>query len=65
MGEMKNVYYIFVGNPEGKRQLGRPRRRWEDIIMDLGETGWKVMDWIHVAHDRDYLRMCSEFCWLS
>jgi hypothetical protein len=41
MGEGKNVYSILVGNPEGKRALERPRRRWEDgIKMDLGEIGW-------------------------
>jgi hypothetical protein len=43
-----------VGKPEEKRLLGRPRRRREDNIkMDLGETGWDGMDWIHLAQDRD------------
>jgi hypothetical protein len=42
-----------VGKPEGKRQLERPRRRWEDgIKMDLREIGWGV-EWIHLAQDRD------------
>jgi hypothetical protein len=42
---MKNAYKILVGNPEGKRPFGRPRRRWVDTIkMDLRETGWKGMD---------------------
>jgi hypothetical protein len=43
-----------VGNLEGKRPLGRPRRRWEDNIrMDLGEIGWGGMDWIDLAEVRD------------
>jgi hypothetical protein len=42
---------------EGKRPLGRPRRRWEDKIkMDLEEVGWRVMDWIALAQDRDRWR---------
>jgi hypothetical protein len=40
MGEKKNVYRLMVGKPEGKGPLGRPRRRWVDIRMDLGEVGW-------------------------
>jgi hypothetical protein len=41
MGEGRNVYRVLVGKPEGKRPLGRPRRRWEDgIKMDLRESGW-------------------------
>jgi hypothetical protein len=44
----------LVGKPEGKRPLGRPRRRWEDNInMDLQEVGCGVMDWIELAQDRD------------
>jgi hypothetical protein len=47
----------MVGNPEGKRPLGRPRRRWVDNIKkDLRETGWDGMDWINLAQDRDWLR---------
>jgi hypothetical protein len=43
-----------VGKPEGKRSLGRPRRRWVDNIkMDLREVGWDGMDWIDLAQDRD------------
>jgi hypothetical protein len=41
MGEGRNVYRVLVGKPEGKRPLGRPRRRWEDVIkLDLGVIGW-------------------------
>jgi hypothetical protein len=47
MGEERNVYRVLAGKPEGKRPLGRPRRRWEDgIRMDLGQTGWEVGDWV-------------------
>jgi hypothetical protein len=46
-----------VGKPEGKRPLGRPRRRWENNIrMDLKEIGWGGMDWIDLAQDRDQWR---------
>jgi hypothetical protein len=51
------VYRILVGKPEGKRSLGRPRSRWEDIIkMDLQEVGFGGMDWIGLAQDRDRWR---------
>jgi hypothetical protein len=54
MREMKNAYNILVGKPEGKRQLARPRRRWDDNIrMDLREIGWEVLDCMHVVQDRD------------
>jgi hypothetical protein len=57
MGEKRNACRILVGKPEGRRPLGRPRRRWEDnIIMDLGEIGWGVMYWIDLAQDRDQWR---------
>jgi hypothetical protein len=50
-------FRILVGNPEGKRPLGRPRRRWEDMIrIDLREIGWGGMDWIDLAQDRDQWR---------
>jgi hypothetical protein len=53
MGEEKNVYNVLVGKPEGKRPLGRPRRRWEDgIRMDLREIGWGSVEWIQWAQDR-------------
>jgi hypothetical protein len=57
MGEGRNVYRVLVGKPEGKRPLGRPRRRWEDgIKTDLTEIGWEVVEWIHLAQDRDRWR---------
>jgi hypothetical protein len=47
MGEKRGVYRVLVGKPEGRRPLGRPRRRWEDNIkMDLQEVGCRGMDWI-------------------
>jgi hypothetical protein len=47
----------LVGKPEGKRPLGRSRRRWEDNIrMDLREIGWEGVDWKHLAQDRDQWR---------
>ena len=54
VGERRGVYMVLVGKPEGKRPLGRPRRRWEDNIkMDLQEVGCGGMDWIELAQDRD------------
>ena len=54
MGERRGVYRVLVRKPEGKRPLGRPRRRWEDNIkMDLQEVGCGYMDWIELAQDRD------------
>jgi hypothetical protein len=53
MGEKRNVYRLLVGEPEGKRPLGRPRRRWVDNIkMDLLEIGLSVVDWIGLGQDR-------------
>jgi hypothetical protein len=47
---MRNAYSILVGKPEGKRLLGRPRRRVEDNIrMDRSEIEWEVVDWMHLA----------------
>jgi hypothetical protein len=57
MGEERKVYKIWVGKPEGKRPLGRPRRRWEDgIRMDLRGIGLGDVDWIRLAQDRDRWR---------
>jgi hypothetical protein len=57
MGEERNVYTFLMGKPEGKRPLGRPRRRWEDgIRMDLRENGWGCVEWTQVAQDRDWWR---------
>ena len=54
LGERRGVYRVLVGKPEGKRPLGRPRRRWEDNIkMDLQEVGCGGMDWIELAQDRE------------
>jgi hypothetical protein len=54
MGEVRGAYNILVGKPEGRRPLGRSRRGWEDNIkMDLWEIGFGVVDWIHLAQDRD------------
>jgi len=58
MGEKRVVYRVLVGKPEGRRPLGRPRRRWVDNIrMDLQEVGCGYMDWIGLAQDRDRWRM--------
>jgi hypothetical protein len=52
MGEVRGAYNILVGRPEGRRPLGRPRRRWEDgNRIDLGDV-----DWMHLAEDRDRWR---------
>jgi hypothetical protein len=57
MGEKKSAYRILVGKPEGKRPLGRQRRRYVDNIkMDLRERGWDGMDWNDLAQGRDQWR---------
>jgi len=53
MGEERGAYRVLVGKPEGKKPLGRPRRRWVDIRMDLQVVGCGYMDWIGLAQDRD------------
>jgi len=58
MGERRGVYRVLVGKPEGKRPLGRPRRRWEDNIkMDLQGIGCGGMDWIELDQDRNRWRV--------
>jgi hypothetical protein len=55
--EKRNAYRILVGKPEGKRPLGRPRRRSEENVeMDLRDIQWGGMDWIDLAQDRDQWR---------
>jgi hypothetical protein len=57
MGEERKMYKVFVAKPEGRRPLGRPRRRWEDgVRMDLREIGLGVVDWILLAQDTDRWR---------
>jgi hypothetical protein len=57
MGEKRGAYRILLGRPEGRRPLGRPRRRWEDNIkMGLQDLGWVGMNWIELAQDRDRWR---------
>jgi hypothetical protein len=56
MGKRRGVYRVLVGKPEGKKPLGIPRRRWEDIRMDLQEVRCGGMDWIELAQDRDRWR---------
>ena len=60
VGEEMVVYWVLVGKPEGKRQLGRPRRRWVDNIRtDLQEVGCGYMDWIGLAQDRQVADACE------
>jgi hypothetical protein len=57
MGEKRGAYRILVGRPEGRRPLGRLRRRWEDNIkVDIQEMGWSGVDWIELAEDGDRWR---------
>jgi hypothetical protein len=71
MGEVRNACSILVGKPEGKRPLGRLRRRWKDNIRtDLVEIWWEGVDWIHLAQDRNMvinLRVSQKvgISWLS
>jgi hypothetical protein len=58
VGKGRGMYRVLVGKPEGKRPLGRPRRRWEDNIkMDLQKVGCRGMDWIELVQDRDRWRV--------
>jgi hypothetical protein len=57
MGEKRNVYRLLVGKPEGRRPLGKPRRKWVDnIMMDPVEIEWGCVDWIDLARYRYRLR---------
>jgi hypothetical protein len=57
MGQKRNANRVLVGKPEGKRSLGIFRRgREENVKIDLRETGWDGMDWLHLAQDRDQWR---------
>jgi hypothetical protein len=57
MGEMRSAYDSLIGKAEEKRPRARPRRRWEDNIrMNLIEIEWEIVDWIHLAQDRDQKR---------
>jgi hypothetical protein len=56
MGADRFVHRVLVGRPEGKRPLGRPRRRWDNIKMDLQEIGGGRGDWMELAQDRDRWR---------
>jgi hypothetical protein len=54
---MRNAYNILVGKSEGKGPFGRPRRRWDDNFrMELTETQWGGVDWMHLTPDRDQWR---------
>jgi hypothetical protein len=75
-GEERGVYMVLVGKPEVNLPLGRPRRRWEDIIkVDLQEVGCGNVEWIELAQDRDKWRVImnepsgsikfGEFDWLQ
>jgi len=57
MGERRSIYWVLVVKPDGRRPLGRPRRRWEDNIkMGLQEVGYGGMEWIELFQDRDRWR---------
>jgi hypothetical protein len=62
LGEKRDVFRLLAGKPEGKRPLGRPKRRWVDNIrMNLGEVGWEDADWIGMAQDRNRWRALVSF----
>ena len=53
---MRGVYRVLVGKPEGRRPVGRPSRRWEDIRMDIWEVGCGFVDWMELAQDTNEWR---------
>jgi hypothetical protein len=56
-GERRGSYSVLVGKPNGKRPIGRFRRRWEDNIkINLKSISWETVDWIDLAQDRDKWR---------
>ena len=60
MGEGRGAHRVVVGKPEGRRSLGRPRRRWEDNIkLDLQEVGEGCGDWMELAQDRQVAGTCG------
>ena len=60
MEEDRSAFKILTGTPTGKRPLGRPRHRWEDIIrMDLKETGINMRNWVDLPQDRDLVSPCE------
>jgi hypothetical protein len=60
IGDTRNSYSILVGKPEGKREVGKQRRRWENnITIGLREIGWEDVDWIHLAQDRYQWRVLA------
>jgi hypothetical protein len=61
VGDVRNAYSILVKEPEGTRPLGRPRRRWKDIIkMDFREVGMDIVHWIHLVQNRDRWRALAK-----
>jgi hypothetical protein len=62
MEEERKVYNVLVGKPEGRRPLGRQRRRWEDEVrMDLREIGLGCVDWIRLANPTSPTACCSSY----
>jgi hypothetical protein len=60
MGEERGVHWVLVGKPEGKRPMGRPRRRWENNIKtDLQEVRGRCGDWMELAQDRERWRVMN------
>ena len=67
MGDGRGACRVFVGKPEGNRPLGRSKRRWDDIKMDLQEVGWEGVYWINLAKDNDMVgpgKYGNEFFWV-